>query len=117
MLEDELEDKLNKLNTNTSFSVAECLKTYKEGNITFNQGWVYVFSLDPDTGELILLLTLLPQSSKDLGPDDHWIATTRDAEVNAYSAEVLDIYIKVLQLVKQYLIEKDDEIKNGTRAK
>lgn len=32
-------------------------------------------------------------------------------------AEVLDIYTKVLQLVKQYLIEKDDEIKNDTGAK
>lgn len=41
MLEDELEDKLNKLDIDTSFSVAECLKTYKEGNITFNKGWVY----------------------------------------------------------------------------
>lgn len=116
MLEDELEDKLNKLDIDTSFSVAECLKTYKEGNITFNKGWVYVFNFDPDTGKLILLLTLLPQSSKDLGSDDHWIVTTRDAEVNAYSAEVLDIYIKVLQLVKQYLVEKDEEMKNDTRA-
>ena len=116
MLDGELEDKLNQIDPNGVFSVARCLKTHKEGNVTFYKDQVYVFNLDQETGKPILLLTLFPSCYRQLGPNDHWTVTTADADVNAYSAEVLDVYIKVLQIVKQYLVEKDEKMKNDIRA-
>lgn len=105
----ELEERLNKIESGVTFSVLECNKTHKEDDVIYYKGFVYVFNINENGEKPTLLFTLVPSADFD-----DWFVTTVDCKVNSYAPYALGIYIKALQIIKQYLIGK--RAKNDTRA-
>lgn len=101
MTTNELEEKLNRIDPDVIMRVKKCNKTHKKDDIMFYKGYVYVFNIDQTLDRPVLLFTLVPSADFD-----DWIVTTVDSIVNAFEPDPLGIYIKMLELIKQFLVEK-----------
>lgn len=101
MTTDELEEKLNQIDPDVIMRVKKCNKTHKKDGVMFYKGYVYVFNIDQTLDEPVLLFTLVPSADFD-----DWIVTIVDSVVNAFEPDPLGLYIKMLELIKQFLLEK-----------